>query len=556
MPYIVIQSNKTGNYRIYTVTNEWNKIEKKTKQKREYLGVLDKEHNELLLGAKSPIPDDVSLKLLTAKGIHYLNRRAGSRGRPRKDGKPKVTAESKRASAEERIIHSKIVCGQAEVFIHLAKTSGLSGALDSVFGEARGFKLLILAIHQACENEVINLDNEWFEDSGYSDALASSTITQLTNRLSIDKQNKFFKKWISACDIHDVLIHDYSSIPTYDQDLDLSGWDYNCDKEELPKVNLALVVSQETQLPLWYRIVPESIPDVASLRETCKVLNKTGVENFIFTLDRDYYSNENLAQMVENDLGFNISVPLTNKQAKALLKKNQKALQNKDKKMRHVKIKFTVKSKKGKKIILPAHLYIDPERKEQSTKRFETAISELIIKSSKAIFKSKKSSLSWISDNAGRLNRFLKISYKNEQFKVVHNSNLITKAVNDFGITLLVTTNPKQKQEQVISYYRTRDIAEKVFDSYKNGIDSNHLRSSIEKIVHARLFVAFLAVTLRSILESKLRQMDLLKDYSLQEAIRQLGKIKKLRCSDGSIVQLDIPDKAKEIANAMGMDIP
>ena len=79
------------------------------------------------------------------------------------------------------------------------------------------------------------------------------------------ERDSFYKSWFIACGNPKSLIHDTTSISTYSKKINDSEWGYNRDKEKLKQINMALVVSEEKQLPLWYRIIPGSIPDVSTL---------------------------------------------------------------------------------------------------------------------------------------------------------------------------------------------------------------------------------------------------------------------------------------------------
>jgi len=83
----------------------------------------------------------------------------------------------------------------------------------------------------------------------------------------------------------------------------------------------------------------------------------------------------------------------------------------------------------------------------------------------------------------------------------------------------------------------------------------NRLRSGNSDCVHGRLFVSFLAVTLRSLIESKLRAADLMKNHSVPEALNLLGKIKRITFPDGRTYQLEIPKKTRIFAEAIGLPL-
>ena len=56
--------------------------------------------------------------------------------------------------------------------------------------------------------------------------------------------------------------------------------------------------------------------------------------------------------------------------------------------------------------------------------------------------------------------------------------NAIVKLAGKVGGTLLISIDAKEGRENVMTnYLGTRDLAEKVFDSYKNATGNNHLRS-------------------------------------------------------------------------------
>ena len=71
-------------------------------------------------------------------------------------------------------------------------------------------------------------------------------------------------------------------------------WGYNRDREELPQINYGLVYAKETQLPLFYRLIPGSITDVATLAATSAMLMELGLKNFSYSLDRGYFSTAGL----------------------------------------------------------------------------------------------------------------------------------------------------------------------------------------------------------------------------------------------------------------------
>ena len=49
---------------------------------------------------------------------------------------------------------------------------------------------------------------------------------------------------------------------------------YNRDREKLPQINLLMIVSQTSKLPLWYEQLPGAISDPTTIKDTVKLLSQ------------------------------------------------------------------------------------------------------------------------------------------------------------------------------------------------------------------------------------------------------------------------------------------
>jgi len=558
MAYVVKQATGRGQVHLYLAVNHHDPAKRQARQSRTYLGVLDQATGELLLGMNSQEPDAATKELLRGKGITYAGRRASPPGpKPTGPRKPRPAADIAGALSRSRVVE----IGRVEALSHLAKQSGLLGALESAYGSDAAGRVLAVAMYEACEGGAMYLAGEWAEETGAPEGLSSASLSRLASELGSDtaSSDTFFRSWIEACGKPVALVHDTTSISSYAADLDLAEWGYNRDKEALPQVNLALVVARESRLPLWFRVVPGSVPDVSTLKLTGRMLRALGLERFAYALDKGYYSLSNLKDMLESKLGFTIGVPLGNAQAKALVAASRRALAAvkrsflyKDERVRHVEGVFTVETKDGART-LPAHLYSDPARREAMSKRIETAVLELERKGSENPFEGRSQARAWIRGNAGRLGKFLAPSVEAGRWRVARKANALARAMNDFGLTLVVTTSPDHGPEATLSDYRCRDMAEKVFDTCKNSTGNRRLHTGDEATAQGRLFLAFLAVTLRCLVEAKLRQAKLLKAHTVDEAFAFLRKVKRIQLADGGSALLEVPRKARLVAEALGM---
>jgi transposase len=550
MSFIVRQPKGGGRMHVYVAESHHISELGQSRQSRVYLGVLAPDGVELLLGARTPEPAPATLAMLERDGIKYAGRRAG------KPGPKPARAQS--------AMHGAVVLevGRTEALYMMAAQSGLSSALAGAFGAMDGARLLGLAMHQACESGPSYLAGEWLADTPHGErcgAVSASTHDRLLAGVGSDgkARSEFFRLWIEACGKPRALIHDTTSISTYAEGLSQAEWGYNRDKEDLRQVNIALVCSRDGRIPLWFRTIPGSVPDVSTLRTTCGMISELGIAGFTMSLDRGYFSEANLAGMLDAELGFVIGAPLSRAQAAALVNERRKDLESskhsflhEGTRLRHVACDYLVELPNGRTRRLPAHLYLDTERREALARRLETSVLELEAKaaarSAVKPFKSFSDAAKWIDDNAGHLGKCLAPCVRKRKVAVRRMDDAVAESCGSFGFTLLVATDRKSGRDAVLSDYRCRDVAEKIFDTYKNGTGNNRLRSGGDNAAEGRVFVAFLATILHGLAERRLAKAGA-KTRSTREAFELLAKIKTVRQPNGRTLQLEVPRKAQDI---------
>lgn len=85
---------------------------------------------------------------------------------------------------------------------------------------------------------------------------------------------------------------------------------YNWDREKLPQINLLIVVSQKTKVPVWFDQLPRAINDVKTLRDTIKLLSHVGIKSRKIVLNRGYASQSNMSILLTIRVKFIMGIPL------------------------------------------------------------------------------------------------------------------------------------------------------------------------------------------------------------------------------------------------------
>lgn len=558
MAYIVKQPVAGGKTHIHLAENRYVSEKRGARQSRTYLGVLNSDTDELILGANLPDLSKEVVRLLKAKGIAYTGKRSKGPGRKRRS-LDKLPAPIPTAGEFTQATVKEI--GRVMAFEQIAGACGLTDALSAGFGESLSTRILSVATFLACDGAPMYLADAWADDVGM-DGMSSSSISRLCSELGDNGTGRddFFQSWIEACGTPQSLIHDTTSISTYSELLNDAEWGYNRDGDRLPQINLALVVSRETRLPLWYRQIPGSIPDVSTLKLTCRALESLGLNDFTCSLDRGYFSRSNVSAMLKEGIGFTVGVPLSGKDAKQIVVDNRRQLDSVrysflcgNKRLRHLECTYRVKTDDGSVEDLPGHLFFDPERAVMAASRIEAPVLELEQRAQNESFESEGEAREWISDNCGKLASCFDAELAHGNWVITRHLENVSRLVDNCGLTLVLTSEKNQQPAEVLEDYRCRDIAEKFFDIAKNNTGGNRMRTGDEASLQGRLFIIFTALILRCNLEKKLKESGMLKKYTVDKALALLRKIRTVKLADGRTVTCEVPKKTRDVAKAIGL---
>jgi hypothetical protein len=567
MSYLQIQRNrgkKGGQFAyVHLARSAWDPTKGRSVQKRVYVGRLETAGRRLVLSKSYGLRSGEAVELAE------LKRRLEAGEDVEAWLRLPVVGPGGGASGGGVPVGVAIV-GDAHVLLHLAREIGLAVLVEEAFGAEEGQVLLGLAMHQAVEGRAVYLAGEWLEEREVPAAmrgelLQTDRVYGLIAAAGADtaRQERFFRGWIEASGRPAALIYDITSISTYARDLELAEYGYNRDGESLPQINLALVSDSRRGRPLWYRPLPGSIPDVSTLKLTGKLLNDLGLERFSYSLDRGFYSQANVRDMLKESIGFTLGVPFSVGQAGKLIRRHRAALGSPkrsfpfhDRVMRHVRDTWRVKGEWGRPRELDAHLFFEPARQSEAMTRLETAVFALEAKAARETFLSRREAWEWLGENAGTLRSCLAIRPANAGFRIARKARAVALASSRMGFTLVLASDRECPREEVLARYRGRDRVEKLLDTLKNEDGQHRLRTGNDHAAAGKLFVAFLGLVLHSELERRMRDAGLLRRLSVVQFLAQLRKVKSVRMASGARHLLEITKRNRELMAAVGVPLP
>jgi hypothetical protein len=551
MSYVVLQRTKRGHVYVYQTTARWDPKKKRAVQQRVYLGRQDPHSQQVIPGRRRDAAGQRGISLSQVK-------KAVAAGEPavtdllRTARQTQVTSPSVRRAVGGPIAEVAEP-GDLHLIRHLANATGLEATLQRVFAEPTSLQLILLAAYQLTQATPLYLARPWMEK-----VLGSAVFIRqgfageggLLEQLGGDTplRMKFLREWAAQRQHPRALVYDITSISTYSRLLDLAEYGYNRDGEPLRQVNLAAIHDRRDGLPLFYRVLPGSISDVSTLKLTSELIQECGFTDFHFVIDRGFFSQANLAEMIAQKIGFTMAIPFSSTQAKLFIRQRRAAIGKvknafvwHGRPLYHLGGTWTVKRPIGKPAECAAHLYFDPQRKTEEEGRFLGRLLLIEDRAATVTFAWRSEAYQWLNDNAEGLRHYFAVRpTAKSQWLIQRKNHAAACRTGTMGFTLILTTEANLSREEVLADYRSRDRVEKAFDIFKNENGQSRLYISTREQAEGRLFLAFLALIISSELDRRMRQAGLYKQYTTAEVFAELAKIRALRLATGEVKLLEI----------------
>lgn len=275
---------------------------------------------------------------------------------------------------------------------------------------------------------------------------------------------------------------------------------YNRDKLYIPQVELLLLSSTESNLPSMMRIVPGSIRDVETLKNTIEDININGIT---FILDRGFFSEENVKYLYKS--GMNFIIPA--RRNSFLYDKVKRSLEGHF--FYHDRL---IKCSKKRWSVFFLYLYEDSELKKEEEKTLFKMLDDKAIDEEEFHERIKK---------AGRI---------------------------------LLVSNINRDCSWIYSTYKSRDVVEKHFDISKNVLRSDIMYLQDDESVFGHLFISFLSLYGYCKIQNMLRKGGLLNKVSPIDILEEFSTVYIIEGEDKSIIT-EIPNKVKILNEKIGLDI-
>lgn len=467
-----------------------------------------------------------------------------------------IRAKTKKKAA--LTVRSSFDYGSILLLQHVTQELKLDQYLHALLSDTEVAMVTAMTFNRLIRPLAMNHIDTWYSGTALvlndpKISLSGQRISELLDKIgSSNIPDKLMGMLIEQNSTKRTLVYDITSLSSYSSLIRLLEYGYNRDGQSLPQINLSLIMDKDLGIPVMYDIYPGSIPDIATLSSTLTKLEAYGVHEYTGIMDRGFFSESNLLEMLERRISFIIAAKFNSKKMNMLLTEAQGDIDN----IAHLQ-KFKDRTMYVKPVVLSldehslnGYLFYDPireqEEKESLTSRLYDIREELVN------VRLKKNQIAYrvFLDKAGDFKNFFDWNQVDDRIEATIRQNAVAQRMNRMGQFMLFYSGDVDWMT-CLSLYRERDCIEKEFKGLKNELAVLPLKTHNNNTTRGYLFVAFLSLILRSRLLKMIKDSDILKKYSVERVLLELEKWRKITLADGQVVTTVMTKKQRTVLEAL-----
>jgi transposase len=485
-------------------------------------------------------------------------------GRYERDGTyvdtTKVNKSATLTSIEGPCIHKFF--GATRLLEQISIKEGIYNNLKLLFPNSYT-KLLSLAFFLIVENKNDLYRFEKFQKTHYlpyTDTLISQRISELLATVTETEKLNFFKYQFTRSLDDEFIAYDTTSISSYSQIIKQVKFGHNKEGDDLPQVNLAVIIGEKSLKPLYYRILPGNITDVTTIKKFITDITFLKDKPLNFVMDRGFYSAENVHNLIAENLKFIIRVRNDLKFVRKFIDESSSEIfdisnfyddyelysgtKNIFIPLNKKNDDFTISNINRKRIYV--HIYFNPQKATDERIEFDKNLNTAIAKFLKNDATDKEKKL------VNKYCIFREIS--DREFRLEYNKKKINIDISTFGYFSLISNYIKDPKE-ALSTYKNKDFVEKVFINLKSRFNLPKIGFYSFENFEDVIFIQFIALIILFYIDLTMKKNNLYKNYTLSSLLDELDVISIYNYGDNKIHYSEITSKQKLIYEKMGFTL-
>ena len=358
------------------------------------------------------------------------------------------------------------------------------------------------------------------------------------------RRKEFLKSWRNTASSGKPCFNDITSISSYSKENEMVEFGYNRDHEDLPQINLGLVVDSGSKLPLYYHVHDGDIRDVSTLEHVMKEGFAFNMKNMLFVMDKGFYAKHNINSMYSFSYQFIVAMPLSSGKAKAAIDEVRSSIRHPS----NIIVTSNGEAVYAKTSSLqywsnedfhwPCRIHVYTSDSEDAGRRgmkLDMKLAECFRELNAGDWNEAHVALyaKYFDMNVETVDGVEKKTYSYKE-KALENAES-----HYAGYLAIVTDQVDLTSREVLEIYRSKDAVEKAFYDLKNEQDAKRLGTHSAKAMDGKLFTLFISSILISEIRRRMDGFD--GQWTLNSIRTSLDKI------TFSKVKIEHLKKAKEL---------
>lgn len=389
----------------------------------------------------------------------------------------------------------------------------------------------------------------------------------LAEGISEKQKNDFFRLQAARRSENEYLAYDTTSISSTSKLIKSTKFGRNKDDEHLEQINLAMLIGEQSKLPVYYRMLPGNISDVSTITRLIEDMKFLDINKYKFILDRGFYSSNNINLMYRNGYDFILSARRNlsflkeiNTISKNILSDNRNNSQYyndildtygktfvKQWKYRYLDKLGMVVEEQDREIFI--HVYYNMERYLDEKHKFLKLLRETV----EALENNEPLHGRQISLAKNYIITKKSIEGKIEDVKI--NYETVNEKCLDFGYIVLLA-NKNSSNHDVLKKYRQKDMIEKAFDNLKDRLKVKRTEVHSDLAFNNKLFIAFISLIYISYIDKKMKEHSLYKNFTMDTLFDNLDIIKICIRGNNKPIYSEITNKQRILYEKLGVTPP
>jgi len=410
-------------------------------------------------------------------------------------------AEERREEVPSTAVSETELLGETLVLDAIVKDLNLRKHLVQAFGKETAEKIIGLAEYVICTKRALSWGGDWAEGrNAHIAQMSSQAVSKLLCSLDSDARNTFFQIWMAE---NSCSTGYFCFDSTYTETNPLVEYGYTHGHITLPQVNIAILSRQDNLVPVHSVMYNGSRHDSTTLRNLLKQLRKLKLKQICLTLDKGYYSEENLLLMLKYGYDFIIPIPKRVNWQYEIIDRVREELYT-------LSARTEVADADGHPqviqcVSLPVirnhhryyvHVIYNPAIRGMGEKDFIELLAQC---------KQELGTQTLVESHADLYDACFTVKDTPKRGRtVIQKTGYMAEFQQKYAGYWCLITNRKKSKEEIYSAYQQRNTAEIFYDSFKNDLKGDRITDHSLASYEGKMFVLFIALAILTRLKMRL----------------------------------------------------